>query len=180
MSFTDAFNRWLAAWKGKEAARTGRPIGKIYDKDVAYTMGISQSIVSRWRNGKTTPSKQHCEIIARFFGLPLAEVLAAAGLVTSSSPATVTELLAAAVVESLHWGAEAGDLLMAVRFTADPAFLRSGYSGPAHRILANQQLSVYTKTTLLADLVTRWREEAHQDGETPPSSLRLEIAAAPS
>ncbi len=180
MAFTDAFNRWLEEWKVRESKRTGKPLALIYDKDIALKMGVSQSLISRWRNGRNPPNKQNCEIVARFFGLPLSQVLAAAGLATISSPTTVTELLAAAAAESLNWGADAGELLLAVRYLADPVFLRSGYGVPARRILGNDQLSIYVKTTLLADLVRRWQEEVHEGGDmSPPSPLPSLARATP-
>lgn len=46
-------------------------------------MGIDPSMVSKWVRGAKSPSAPYCESIARTLGVPPAEVLALAGLITT-------------------------------------------------------------------------------------------------
>lgn len=50
---------------------------------LAEQMGIDPSMVSKWVRGAKSPSAPYCESIARTLGVPPAEVLALAGLITT-------------------------------------------------------------------------------------------------
>jgi transcriptional regulator with XRE-family HTH domain len=54
---------------------------------LAQKSGISQSVISRWSRGETTPSVENARALAQALHRPLLEVLVAAGIVTEEEAA---------------------------------------------------------------------------------------------
>jgi transcriptional regulator with XRE-family HTH domain len=46
----------------------------IYQREAAEQIGVTQQVLSRWIHGQNTPKAEHIPAIARFLGVPQAEV----------------------------------------------------------------------------------------------------------
>lgn len=45
------------------------------DSEVAAALGIHSSLISRYRTGERRPSKRHADLLCRYFGCSLTELL---------------------------------------------------------------------------------------------------------
>ncbi|MBM3142851.1 MAG: helix-turn-helix transcriptional regulator [Chloroflexi bacterium] len=52
---------------------------KLLPSQLAAELGISHATVSRWLSGRDLPSVRSCQKLAKYSGVPLTKVLAAAG-----------------------------------------------------------------------------------------------------
>lgn len=59
----------------------------LSERALAMYLGVSSNAVNRWVRGQSRPDPEYCQRIAVYLGLPLADVLRAAGHPAPASPA---------------------------------------------------------------------------------------------
>jgi transcriptional regulator with XRE-family HTH domain len=58
---------------------------EISNRDLAVRVGVHESVTSRWRSGRSTPSTENCERLAAALGVDFLRLAVTAGLMNSKS-----------------------------------------------------------------------------------------------
>ena len=58
-----------------EELKAQRLLANLSQNQLAEGTGIKQSNISRWENDETIPSIEHCEILAKFYGITIDELI---------------------------------------------------------------------------------------------------------